>query len=81
LIRESRAGKALAVTRGKPPADIAAVRKALLQVSALVQAVPEICEADFNPIAVHEAGAGIDVLDARIRLAGEARRLSMRGNA
>jgi len=68
LIQESMAARTLVVTRGESMADVAAVRDALLRISDLVQLVPEICEADFNPIAVHAAGAGIDVLDVRIRL-------------
>jgi acyl-CoA synthetase (NDP forming) len=71
LIRESKAGRLLTHSRGGSAADVAAVRDALLRVSEMVRTVSEIREADFNPLAVHAAGEGIDVLDARIRLAGQ----------
>lgn len=71
LIRESKSAAMLATTRGGPAADIPAVRDALLRVSELVRTVPEIREADFNPIAVLAEGEGIDVLDARIRLTSQ----------
>ncbi|MFN0056376.1 MAG: acetate--CoA ligase family protein [Planctomycetales bacterium] len=54
--------------RGRPAADVAALKETLHRVSSLVTIVPEIAELDFNPVAVLAAGAGIVVLDGRIRL-------------
>ncbi len=61
LIRESLAARLL---RG--PAEIDALKECLVRVSSLVTVVPEICEADFNPIIILPHRRGIRVLDARI---------------
>jgi acyl-CoA synthetase (NDP forming) len=52
--------------RGRPPADEGALREALLSVSALLGACPEIQEMDINPLTVFERGAC--ALDVRIRI-------------
>jgi acyl-CoA synthetase (NDP forming) len=52
--------------RGAPKADITAVEKLLLRVSALVEAHPEIAEMDLNPVLALPEGAV--VVDARIRV-------------
>ncbi|HXH37993.1 MAG TPA: GNAT family N-acetyltransferase [Thermoanaerobaculia bacterium] len=52
--------------RGSKPADMAALRGAILRVSALLEICPEIRELDLNPIKVRESGAV--VVDARIRV-------------
>lgn len=57
--------------RGGAPADEDAYREAILRVSALLDACPEIHEMDINPVRVRESG--VSVLDARIRV-GEAAR-------
>lgn len=54
--------------RNLPLGDVAAVKDALLRVSALIAVVPEITEMDLNPVKVMEPGLGIRVVDARIRL-------------
>ncbi|MBI1904167.1 MAG: acetate--CoA ligase family protein [Planctomycetia bacterium] len=69
LIGESAAARVLTSDRGGGPADVAALLGALLQVSALVSAVPEIRQADLNPVSVRRQGEGICVLDARINVA------------
>jgi acetate---CoA ligase (ADP-forming) len=56
--------------RGTPPADRAALIDVLVRISALVELVPELLELDLNPVIVHAHGAAI--VDARLRLAGEA---------
>ncbi|NQW02990.1 MAG: acetate--CoA ligase family protein, partial [Acidobacteria bacterium] len=54
--------------RGSPPADIAALKDALLRVSALVTLCPEIQELDVNPLRVLTRGA--HALDVRVRVGG-----------
>jgi acyl-CoA synthetase (NDP forming) len=53
--------------RGRKAADEAAFRDALIRVSALLDACPEIQELDLNPLNVRERG--VAALDARIRVA------------
>jgi acyl-CoA synthetase (NDP forming) len=52
--------------RGAPVADEAALRDALLRLSALVTACPEIQEIEINPLRV--LPAGVRALDARVRI-------------
>jgi acetyl coenzyme A synthetase (ADP forming)-like protein len=52
--------------RGAPPVDEAALRDALLRVSALVDACPRIVEMDLNPVKV--LTRGLSVVDVRIRV-------------
>ena len=54
--------------RGRPPADVDAVRDVLLRVSGLAEAVPEIAELDLNPLVALPSGQGCRILDARVRL-------------
>ena len=68
MIRETRADRLLRGYRGSAPADVAAVEKLLLSLGALAEAAPRIAEIDLNPVVVHEAGQGLSLIDARIRL-------------
>ncbi len=68
MVSEIRSARILEGYRGSPPGDVAAVEEALLRVSALVQAVPELVEMDLNPVKVLPPGQGVRVVDARIRL-------------
>jgi acyl-CoA synthetase (NDP forming) len=52
--------------RGAAVADVGALEKVLLRVSALVEAHSEIAEMDLNPLIVHPQG--VVAVDARIRL-------------
>jgi acetyl-CoA synthetase (ADP-forming) len=52
--------------RGAPPADEAALKTALLRLSALVGWCPEIQELDVNPLLV--LTRGVRAVDARIRI-------------
>lgn len=58
----------LAGYRGRPAADVPALRELLLRVAQLVEDVPEVAELDLNPVLVRAQGQGAVVLDARIRL-------------
>jgi hypothetical protein len=67
MLNEVRGVVRLRGHRGKPPADEAALREALLRVAALLDACPEIQELDINPINVLRQG--VAALDVRIRVA------------
>ena len=66
MIQGIRGRKLLDGYRGHPPADLDALRDALLRVSHLVEEVPEIHELDLNPLIALEPGAGCRIVDARI---------------
>jgi acetyltransferase len=66
LIDHTWAGRKLAGWRSIPPADREAVRDALLRLSALAHAHPEIAEIEINPLRVLEKGAV--AVDVRIRI-------------
>lgn len=68
MLTTLRTSAVLSGYRGRPAADVAALREALLRLSALVSVVPEIVELDFNPIKALTPGHGIRVVDARIRV-------------
>jgi len=52
--------------RGSPPLDREALRELILRVALLVRAVPELVEADLNPIRCMPAGCL--TLDMRVRV-------------
>jgi acetyltransferase len=66
MIGETRGARLLQGVRGGRPADVAALRRLLVQVSGLVTRHPEIDEMDLNPVIVHEKG--LTVVDTRIVL-------------
>jgi acetyltransferase len=66
MIEETRGARLLQGVRGGRPADVAALRRLLVQVSGLVMRHPEIDEMDLNPVIVHEKG--LTVVDTRIVL-------------
>ena len=66
MIDETRGAKLLRGVRGGKPADVAALRQVLVEVSDLVARHPEIDEMDLNPVIVHEKG--LTVVDARVVL-------------
>jgi len=68
LIASVKGSRLLQGYRGRPPADVRALREVLLRVSRLVEDVPEIDEIAINPIIVRDEGQGAVALDARIRL-------------
>jgi acetyl coenzyme A synthetase (ADP forming)-like protein len=76
MLEEVRGAKLLRGYRGSTRADEAALRDALLRVSALLEICPEIQELDINPIKVLEKG--IKILDARIRVEKKAGQVSRR---
>ena len=54
--------------RGGPKGDREALVEAVLQVSRLMTAVPEVIELDLNPLLALEPGRGVVAVDARVRI-------------
>ena len=54
--------------RGGPQGDRPALAEAILQVSRLMVAVPEVVELDLNPLLALEPGRGVVAVDVRIRV-------------
>jgi acetyl coenzyme A synthetase (ADP forming)-like protein len=68
MIQSIKAYRMLQGIRGKPPADIKAVKLNILRLSEMVSNHPEIAELDINPLIVYPEGQGCVVADARIVL-------------
>lgn len=66
LMRRTRVHRLLQGYRDRPAADLAAIAQALVALSALTAAHPEIRELDVNPLLADETG--VIALDARVRL-------------
>lgn len=66
LVQRTRVAARLAGYRDKPPADLEAIYRTLMQVSQLICDVPEIIELDVNPLVTDEHG--VLALDARLRV-------------
>ncbi len=64
MMAEIRGARVLRGVRGGKPADVAALRKLLVQVSDLVREHSEIAEMDLNPVIVYEKG--LRIVDARV---------------
>ena len=73
LLHEIRGYPLLTGHRGRPGADIEALRDTLLRMSCLAEQVPEIEELDLNPVIALAPGAGCRVIDARIKVAAPSR--------
>jgi len=67
MVREIKGFPVLQGFRGQEPADLEALEKLLLKVSAFVEAHPEIEELDLNPVFAYKDGA--IAVDARIVVA------------
>ncbi|HEX2154525.1 MAG TPA: GNAT family N-acetyltransferase [Acidimicrobiia bacterium] len=68
MVRSVKGYPLLEGYRNMPEGDVTALEEALLRVSALVSAAPEIVEMDLNPVKVLAPGEGVIVVDARIRV-------------
>jgi acyl-CoA synthetase (NDP forming) len=66
MIHEIKGFPLLEGYRGQPPADLEALEKLLLQISAFVESHPEVSELDLNPVFAYADGAL--AVDARIVL-------------
>ena len=67
LISRTRISRLLTGYRGRPPANIGAISRTLIQLSHLIADIPEIVELDINPLLADEQG--VLALDARMRIA------------
>ncbi len=72
MVQSIKAGQILRGVRGAPPADIEALVECIERLSQLAVEVSEIAELDINPLMVLPAGQGAAVVDARLRLVGDA---------
>ena len=70
LVAETRIGRILAGARGRPPADLDSLSRALAALSQLMMQFTAIQEVDLNPVRVFPGQPGLMALDARIRVAG-----------
>ena len=68
MVKEVKGFRLLEGYRGLPAGDVHAVEEALLRISALIEAMPELVEMDLNPVKVLEPGEGVQVVDARLRV-------------
>jgi acetyltransferase len=68
MIRSIKGYDLLKGVRGAPPSDEAAVKNAILRLSQMMVAHPEITELDINPMIVYPEGQGCVVADSRIML-------------
>ncbi|MEX2080989.1 MAG: acetate--CoA ligase family protein [Dehalococcoidia bacterium] len=69
MIHEIKGAPVLAGVRGQPPADAAALKSTILNVSRFVESHPEIRELDLNPVFAYPDGA--IAVDARIVISEE----------
>lgn len=68
MVRGIKGYRLLEGYRGHPAADVEALEDALLRISRLAEAVPEIASIDLNPLFALEPGRGYLVVDARIKV-------------
>jgi acetyl coenzyme A synthetase (ADP forming)-like protein len=68
LIREIKGFKLLTGFRGRPRADLDALRRNIMNLSDLAVNHPEISEMDINPLLVHGEGKGATLVDCRMIL-------------
>jgi acyl-CoA synthetase (NDP forming) len=66
LIHPIRSAPLLSGHRGRPPADLGALRDLLLRVSRLADDLPEITELGLNPVIARPDG--VYVVDARVQV-------------
>lgn len=80
VICRTRVSRLLEGYRGRPPADIESICRALIQVGQLITDIPEIVELDINPLFAD--ADGVLAIDARMRVqevkASQADRLAIR---
>ncbi len=68
MIRETKGFQLLEGYRNQPVGDVASLETALLRVSAMISAMPQLAEMDLNPVKVLGPGFGVVVVDARMRV-------------
>lgn len=70
MVNQTRVSRLLEGYRDRPKANLDAIYQALIQLSELVLAFPEIAELDINPLLANDER--VTAIDARIRLAEKA---------
>lgn len=68
MITSLRGAPLLKGYRGRPPADVWALRQLVLRVDRMLADRPEIVEMDLNPVMVQPAGRGAIVVDVRVKV-------------
>jgi hypothetical protein len=68
MLAETRAARLLAAHRGRPAADLPALRRAVLAIAALAVADLGVEQVDVNPLLVLDDGRGALAVDAVIVL-------------
>jgi acetyltransferase len=68
MVRQIKGFKLLDGFRGKPKSDISVLEQAMVRLSDMAVAHPEIKELDINPMLAHPDGEGATVADCRIIL-------------
>ncbi|MEW6388547.1 MAG: acetate--CoA ligase family protein [Thermodesulfobacteriota bacterium] len=67
-ILETKIGRILKGLRGRPPADLEALSRALSTLAHLMLQFPQIQEVDLNPVRTFPGQPGLLTLDARVRV-------------
>lgn len=67
MLQELRGKKLLGPFRGQPPVNLEAVEETIVRLGALAAGVPELVEADINPLLAFPQG--VVAVDVRLRLA------------
>ena len=67
-ILETKIGQILKGLRGRPPADLEALSRALSTLAHLMLQFPQIQEVDLNPVRTFPGQPGLLTLDARVRV-------------
>jgi len=69
MLKQLRGYPLLSGWRNRPARDVQAVRDVLLRFSHLIETVPEISQAEINPLMVFDEGQGVLAVDVRIFVA------------
>jgi acetyl coenzyme A synthetase (ADP forming)-like protein len=68
MMEETRSYALLKGVRGQAPADIDALRDAIMRIGLMVWDLPELKDLDINPILVYDEGKGVSALDVKMTL-------------
>ncbi len=70
MILETRMGRIISGVRGRPPADLDFLSRAVATLSCFMVQFPQVQEVDLNPVRVFPGAKGLLTLDARVRVGG-----------
>ncbi|OGD44363.1 hypothetical protein A3K69_07710 [Candidatus Bathyarchaeota archaeon RBG_16_57_9] len=68
MMEETKSYALLKGVRGQAPADIEALREAILRIGLMVWDLTDLKDLDINPILVYDAGRGVSALDVKMTL-------------